>query len=129
MNDVALIIASVATLMLIVYVYKLRKDKKITEELLNQAVIDRYLLLGKLSEALDNLEKKPVEQTDGFLKFLEESRNSAFDFIESLQQAIKTFDGETKVIFETSRYKDVKEIKKAFDTLKAATLPSETPNN
>jgi len=117
------------TIALVFYVYKLRKHNKITEELLNQAIIDRYLVLGKLSEALDNLEKKPIEQTDGFLKFLEESRDSAFSFIESLQEAIKKFDSETKSIFETSRYKDVKEIKKAFETLKAATLPSETPNN
>jgi Tfp pilus assembly major pilin PilA len=129
LNDTILIISSAATISLLVYAYRLRKNNKVTEELLNQAVVDRYLLLGKLSDALDTLEKRPIEQTDGFLKFLEESRDSAFNFIESLQESIKKFDSETKTIFETSRYKDVKEIKKAFETLKAATLPSETPNN
>ena len=129
LNDTILIISSAATISLLVYTYRLRKNNKVTEELLNQAVVDRYLLLGKLSDALDTLEKRPIEQTDGFLKFLEESRDSAFTFIESLQESIKKFDSDTQMIFETSRYKDVKEIKKAFETLKAATLPSETPNN
>lgn len=129
MTDLILIISSVATILLGIYVFQLRKSKKIIQELLDQAVIDRYILVEKLSDALDALEKKPIEQTDGFLKFLEESRDAAFTFIESLQEAIKKFDADTQAIFATSRYKDVKEIKKAFDILKSKTLPNDTLNN
>lgn len=129
MIDLILIISSVATILLGVYAFQLKRSKKIIQNLLDQAVVDRYVLVNKLSDALDALEQKPIEQTDGFLKFLEESRDSAFTFIESLQSAIKTFDAETKMIFETSRYKDVKEIKKAYDVLKSKTLPNDTPNN
>lgn len=127
--DITLIITSVITILSLVYSSKLRKDNKVATELLSKAIIDRHLLMERLSDALDALEKKPIEQTDGFLKFLEESRDSAFTFIEALQSAIIEFDNNTKNIFETSRYKDVKEIKQALIVLKNKTLPNDTPNN
>lgn len=127
--DITLIITSVITILSLVYSSKLRKDNKVATELLSKAIIDRHLLMERLSDALDALEKKPIEQTDGFLKFLEESRDSAFTFIEALQSAIIEFDNNTKNIFETSRYKDVKEIKQALIVLKSKTLPNDTPNN
>lgn len=129
LTDLIIIVCSVALILLAIYVVKLRKQNATVADLLNRAILDRHLLMEKLSDALDALEKKPVEQTDGFLKFLEESRGSAFTFIELLQSSIVEFDNNTKEVFETSRYKDVKEIKKAFDVLKSKTLPNDVPNN
>lgn len=96
-----------------------------------QMMIDKGNLLKKLSEALTALEQKPIEQTDGFLRYLETTRDSAFTFIEDVQVAISKFDSETKTIFAKSdlNKEDANIIKQAYDNLKAATLPDDVPNN
>ena len=96
-----------------------------------QAMIDKQTLTQKLSDALTIIETKPVETTDGFLNYLEATRDSAFSFIETVQTAIEKFDSSTAEIFAKSEITadDANVIKLAYLELKMATLPEDIPNN
>lgn len=63
------------------------KIKKLQGMLL-QAEIDRRHALEKLSEARTQIESKNLEQTDGFVRFISESRDWAFSYIEDVQNTI-----------------------------------------
>lgn len=56
-----------------------------------QGFLDQAALSDKLKEALKNNDEKKIEQTEGFLKFVSESRDWAFQYIERVQIAIKNF--------------------------------------
>jgi hypothetical protein len=53
-----------------------------------QLKIDKIVLIDSLEKAIQAKESQSVEQTDGFVKFLSESRDWAFKYIEDVQQAI-----------------------------------------
>jgi len=57
----------------------------------NQSVADYIALSKKMEESLKNSDEKKIEQTEGFLKFVSESRDWAFQYIERVQIAIKNF--------------------------------------
>jgi hypothetical protein len=106
-----------------------REVNRLHVELFNIA-LEKSILLQKLAEALDSLDQKPVEQTDGFLKFVTESRDYAFNFIEVMQSAIEEFEKDTKEVFTKSEMSnDVKKISEAYGKLKSKTLPEDVPNN
>jgi hypothetical protein len=54
-----------------------------------QSEFDRLMTLAQLENVKTNNE---VEQTDGFLKFISDSRDWAFDYIEKVQDAINAYD-------------------------------------
>jgi len=56
-----------------------------------QGFLDQMALSNKLEEALKNNDEQKIEQTEGFLKFVSESRDWAFQYIEGVQIAIKNF--------------------------------------
>ena len=56
-----------------------------------QLAIDKLTLLMRVSELSAQKELKSVEQTEGFLKFLTDSRQWAFDYIEEVQKEIGIF--------------------------------------
>jgi hypothetical protein len=63
-----------------------RLDKEV-----NQSVADYIALSDKMSEVVKNTDEKKIEQTEGFLKFVSESRDWAFQYIERVQISIKNF--------------------------------------
>lgn len=63
---------------------KLRKD-------VAQGILDLMGLKGELEKALKNTDKQKIEETEGFLKFVSQSRDWAFQYIERVQVAIKNF--------------------------------------
>lgn len=72
--------------------YILARKKKKLLSIIVQLEIDKGILSEKLSEALVIKESQSdVEQTEGFLKFISESRDWAFKYIEDVQAAIKQF--------------------------------------
>ena len=72
--------------------YLLVRKKKKLLSIIVQLEIDKQILSEKLSEALVLKESQSdVEQTEGFLKFISESRDWAFKYIEDVQAAIKQF--------------------------------------
>lgn len=66
----------------------LRKIVISSASLLEQADIDRLLLARRLEQELSTKESTKLEQTEGFVKFLSESRDWAFKYIEEVQAAI-----------------------------------------
>ena len=65
-------------------------NKKILTQLV-QSELDRNAVEEKLNKVI--LEHS-AEKTDGFLRFISDSRDKAFSYIEEVQEAIKAFDEE-----------------------------------
>lgn len=53
--------------------------------------VDNLALREKLAELTDRGDNKNIEQTEGFIKFISQSRDWAFQYIEKVQIAIKNF--------------------------------------
>lgn len=58
---------------------------------------------AKLSEEINKKDVKSIEQTEGFLKFVSDSRDWAFQYIEEVQTALEEFDSEMNPILEWSK--------------------------
>jgi hypothetical protein len=54
-----------------------------------QVTLERITLQETLNRLSDEYELMSMQETDGFVKFLSESRESAFTYIEEVQQSIK----------------------------------------
>lgn len=63
---------------------KLEKDVK-------QGLLDYFIMAEQLEKALQNTDAKKIEETEGFLKFVSDSRDWAFQYIERVQIGIKNF--------------------------------------
>ena len=64
--------------------------RKLVNDLI-QNEIDLGVLYNKLSEVILEKEAKEVEKTDGFLKFISDSRDWAYQYIEMVQKALNDF--------------------------------------
>lgn len=121
---------------LLVSVVKLRlKNRKLAAELL-QATLDQNILLTKLAEELKKKEDVSIEKTDGFLKFISESRDLAFQYIEEMQEALVRFSSKVGPEIEymltygsangdSLQSKSFIKIEKAYKELIKETLPTE----
>jgi hypothetical protein len=69
----------------------LRKFIIKSASIMEQSDIDILLLSRQLEHELNQKEAASIEQTDGFLKFVSESRDWAFKYIEDVQKAIAEF--------------------------------------
>ena len=69
-------------------------NKKIANANL-QAEVDKAVLSNKLNKVI--LEHS-AEKTDGFLRFVSDSREQAYKYIEETQEAIKAFDDEIGLV-------------------------------
>lgn len=99
-------------------------------------------MLGqKIEELQKELSSKELSETDGFIKFISQSRDWAFEYIEQVQKVLEEFDKEVapqlewantygRLGGETVHTNTVKVISEAYDKLKSV-LPenTETPNN
>jgi hypothetical protein len=129
-----LIVLLVVTLIVSVVKLKL-KNRKLAVELL-QATIDQNIVLTKLAEELKKKENVSIEKTEGFLKFISESRDMAFDYIEKIQESLVKFRDEVgpeidyMLTYGTStgdslQTKSFIKIEKAYTKLMNAALPPE----
>jgi hypothetical protein len=76
---------------LLVFCFKLRIEYKKTYALLVQSVFDKEELLKKFEEFVNDQSVKAIEETDGFVKFISQSRDWAFEYIEDVQKAIDEY--------------------------------------
>ena len=67
------------------------KNRKLNAQLI-QAEVDNTVYVLQLAEMVQQRDAKSVEETDGFLKFISESRDWAFQYIEDVQQALMVYD-------------------------------------
>lgn len=115
---------------LIVQLFRLRINNRDLFNLAAQAEVDKKALLLAIERLQAEKDQKPVEQTDGFLRFISDSRDAAFNYIEEVQDAISHFDERLGPVVE--HYKTtgkvnkvklselVKEVAEAYDKLMEA---------
>jgi hypothetical protein len=94
MFDLILSIALGAALAIVLTVLLVIQRKRTKETLLMliDAELAKYELQKALQVIAEEQQTKEVEQTDGFLKFISDSRDWAFSYIEDVQQSLETFD-------------------------------------
>jgi hypothetical protein len=66
------------------------KNRKLSVEVV-QVALDKAVISQKLKEELDKKDSDSIEKSEGFLKFISQSRDWAFDYIEQVQAALIEF--------------------------------------
>lgn len=66
------------------------KNKKF-QDLLVKLAVEKTVIGKKLESAIAENESSKLEKDDGFIKFLSISRESAFTYIEEVQEAISKY--------------------------------------
>jgi uncharacterized protein YpbB len=138
------IVAGVLVTLIIYLVYRLFRAKRFINTISDgymQQLADNFLLQKEVERLSQELENKKLEETDGFVKFISQSRDWAFEYIEEVQKALSEFDEEIAPQLEwastygaltgdTVHTKTINIISEAYDKLKSV-LPenTETPNN
>ena len=112
----------------------LRIENKKLKVNLTQESIDRSILMEKLQEVLTKQDSDSASKTDGFQKFVSDSREAAFKYIEEVQAAINEFDNrvgpvvkyykETGKVLERKPSELVRELTQAYDKLMSS-MPKE----
>lgn len=109
--------------------YKLNKVVKDLE----QAQLDKLSLESHMTDMFNQIEEMKVEQSDGFVKFLSQSRDWAYQYIDAVQENFApTYEIITnKLSNEVISSNDKKEITEALNKMKTLIMPeeTETPNN
>ena len=82
---IILLIVSIGTNVVLVL-----KNKKL-QELGISLALEKFTIGKKLEAVIAENEAKKLEKDDGFLRFISESRDWAFKYIEDVQQAIKEY--------------------------------------
>lgn len=103
------VVAVSTSLLLILSLYlavanmKLRRNWKVISGTLMQSLMDQSLIETELKDALVEIEQREIENTDGFVKFLSESRDYAFKYIEETQEKLVEFQKGVEPIFAYAR--------------------------
>jgi molecular chaperone DnaK (HSP70) len=95
------------------------KNRKLRDQIL-QLGLDRAMLLENIDKISGR--NNPIEKTEGFLKFVSDSRDWAFKYIEDVQAAIQEFN----LAIES---KDDKKIESALNNLKNFLPDNEAESN
>ena len=107
------------------------KNYKLNKEV-EQYALNYIILSDKLQEMVKSQDKKNIEETDGFLKFVTESREWAFQYIEQVQKAIlKLQEIASKVDLPPNSYvltEELEELKGAIAEV-LRQLPEESKND
>jgi hypothetical protein len=90
---------------ILVFYIKLKAQYNRTYSLLIQSILDKEELLKKFEEFVNDQSTKAIQETDGFVKFISQSRDWAFEYIENVQKAIEEY----KLSVDSKILKDKKE--------------------
>lgn len=134
-----LYISSLSVLLYLILRLNIQKKKAIAQ--LIQSELDNHLIRKQLKEILEENSVRELSESDGFIKFISQSRDWAFQYIEEVQAALAEFDKEIspqlewattfgRLSGETVNTNTINIISEAYDKLKLV-LPenTETPNN
>jgi hypothetical protein len=130
----AFLIVVIVSLIISIINLKIR-NRKLAKELL-QSTIDHNIALTMLAEELKKKEEVSIEKTDGFLKFISESRDLAFEYIEKVQESLVKFKSEVdpeidymltygQATGDSLSLKAFKKIEKAYKKLMNEALPQD----
>lgn len=136
LDFIAFLFLVVVIVALIIIAINLKiKNRRLAVELL-QLTIDYNIALTMLAEELKEKQNVSVEKTDGFLKFISESRDLAFQYIEKVQESLTRFktkmDPQIKYMLtygsasgDNLYLKSFRKIEKAYAELIHEALPPE----
>ena len=62
------------------------------EKQVRQLTLDKAVLITEFAKVLEKQNTQSIEETEGFLKFVSDSRDWAFTYIEDIQQALLAYD-------------------------------------
>lgn len=129
------------TIVLLSFTIKFYVQRKKIFALYIQSELDKHLIYQKLEEVSRELSAKDLAETDGFVKFISQSRDWAFEYIEEVQKALAEFDEQVSpqlewattygtLAGETVHTNTINTISEAYEKLKTV-LPkdNQTPNN
>jgi hypothetical protein len=113
MNEaiVIAILAGVSIISLSFNIYQRVMLKMVSNKLL-QEMLDRVTIEKKFSDYIQGIDNKDIEQTQGFVKFLSESRDWAFKYIEDVQVSIESLKSAVESGYDTQE-----EMQKLFEFL------------
>jgi hypothetical protein len=105
-----------------------------------QITINLNIIRSELSKALQEIENMKLEKSDDFVKFLSDSRDWAFTYIEDVQNEISEFDKKVQeiaewnrtygsVVGDTPHTSKIEEINLAYDKIRGLLPENKTPNN
>jgi hypothetical protein len=107
------------------------RNAKLNKEV-EKSIIEYFILAQKYEDSIKNNDAKGVEQTEGFLRFVSESRDWAFQYIEEVQKAIVGLKNESaKVSIIPKSYllsEELEELRKAIAEV-LTHLPKESKND
>jgi hypothetical protein len=95
MNIVNLIIYiaySVTLLAMLVLVLSVMRRYRRVFRQNSQLTVDNIALMKQLYEIMEAKDSKTIEETQGFVKFISDSREWAFTYIEDVQKALNEYD-------------------------------------
>jgi hypothetical protein len=95
-----LIALSILTLMiafLLITNFKTRSSNKRLSISVLQLTLDKSSLLKHIEKISEESQSNNIEQTEGFLKFVSQSRDWAFDYIEEVQAGLINFSNKVDV--------------------------------
>jgi GTP:adenosylcobinamide-phosphate guanylyltransferase len=126
-----IVVAVLFSYMLFAYIYISIKNKQMFVKLV-QAEVDKKALLMKIEKLASSKENKSIEETAGFLKFLTQSRDWAFGYIEDVQEAIEEVRAAWDPVIEAEvpylNEKEIESVKSAYNKL-ISSLPVDTKND
>lgn len=115
----ALIVIAIIISVLVVDNFRIRHKYKKSLMAMVQLEIDKMAVIDTLEKSVKENE---LTRSDGFIRFLSESRDAAFEYIESAQQDISDFIAKADPVF--SKVADEEAIK-AYKKIKEL-LPNKT---
>ena len=139
LDIIAFVILSLIIVILLINNLVIRsKNKKLSIEII-QIALDKAVISQKLKEQLDKKDSDSIEQSEGFLKFISQSRDWAFDYIEQVQAALVEFKNKVEpqilyaktygtAIGESAHATIVDKISDAYDDL-AKVMPEDSADN
>ena len=110
-----------------------RKLKKEGDSLAVLLVEEHFKMQKQKIELEEMANLAPIDTNDGFVKFLSQSREWAYNYIDTVQEKFTDFDALMSATLEKNSLseEDIKELSVAYATLKQSVLPqkNEMPNN
>lgn len=121
------ILALILILTLSFIVYKIKVQKSKLQSLYAQSVIDRGILLEKVANLAAEKDANALKDDNGFIKFLSQSRDYAYQYIEEVQSSVQEFRGKVDPIIKnigSNEDSNVKSLIEAYNDL-VKILPKE----
>jgi hypothetical protein len=144
MNILNLVLFSTSLVSILILLYLIIKsnlNKRKILALYIQSEMHKHMLGQKIEELQKELSSKELSETDGFIKFISQSRDWAFEYIEEVQKALVEFDEVVapqlewattygRLAGDTVHTNTINTISEAYEKLKIV-LPkdNQTPNN